>query len=117
MFIDDPLLLLNDDLRACYPPRYLVDGARNHLPLLLNVGYPARREFSHLLLFWLDSYLAFSYKVVALSDLRRVSFLGQLRNSQVFRDLPINIPYAREPDLIRLLLLLGGCIRKVLVNV
>ena len=70
MFIGDPLFLLYDDFGACYPPRYLVDGARNQLPLLLNVDYFGRWKFSHLLLFLLvDHCLAFGYKVVPLSYL------------------------------------------------
>jgi hypothetical protein len=51
-------------------------------------------EFTSHLLFLVDSCLAFSYEVVTLSDLRGASFLGQLRDSHVLGDFPVDIPYA-----------------------
>lgn len=74
------------------------------------------RKFTRHVLFLLDGCLAFGYEVVTLRDLRGVSFLGQLRDTHVFGDLPVDISYAREPILIRLVVL-GGCVREVLVNV
>ena len=52
------------------------------------------RKFTRHVLFLLDGCLAFGYEVVTLRDLRGVSFLGQLRDTHVFGDLPVDISYA-----------------------
>ena len=94
MFLCDRLLLLCEDFGPCGPSRPLLDRALYHLPLLLKVDFRNMRKFCPHPLFLVDGCLAFGYEVVTLSNLRGVSFLGQLRDSHVFGDFPIDISYA-----------------------
>ena len=94
VFLYDHLILLYKDFGPCCPPRPLLDGARDHFPLFLKVDFGDMWEFTRRLLFLVYRCLAFGYEIVALRDLRGVSFLGQLRDTHILGDFPVDIPYA-----------------------